>query len=186
MRVRVQDNDAGKRVTATITNMIKMLNPNKDRPTVLLNIGSDRLTGDALGPLVGTRISEISSLPVYGTLDEPVHAVNLAEKIEEIKLKHSNPLIIAVDACLTDKAANVGTISITKGSMSPGAGVNKDLPEVGEISIAGVVNVGGFLEFLTLQNTRLGVVMKLANCIAENLAAATREETELQTSRCPS
>jgi C4-dicarboxylate transporter len=33
-----------------------------------------------------------------------------------------------------------------------------------------VVNVGGFLEFLVLQNTRLCLVMQLADCIARALA----------------
>jgi hypothetical protein len=29
-----------------------------------------------------------------------------------------------------------------------------------------VVNIGGYLEYLVLQNTRLGLVMKMADCIA--------------------
>ncbi|NSJ87437.1 DUF1256 domain-containing protein [Blautia hansenii] len=47
---------------------------------VILCIGSDRITGDSLGPLVGHSLSRFS-LPharVYGTLDRPVHALNLS------------------------------------------------------------------------------------------------------------
>lgn len=43
--------------------------------------------------------------------------------------------------------------------------VNKDLPPVGDLSIMGVVNVSGNLEFMVLQNTRLYTVMTIANTI---------------------
>jgi len=37
---------------------------------------------------------------------------------------------------------------------------------VGNLSITGVVNISGSLEFMVLQNTRLYVVMKLAEAIS--------------------
>ena len=53
-------------------------------PLILVCIGTDRSTGDALGPLVGTKLEQIDikNLQVFGTLDEPVHALNLEEKIK--------------------------------------------------------------------------------------------------------
>ncbi|KUK37170.1 MAG: Putative sporulation protein, partial [Thermacetogenium phaeum] len=75
------------------------------------------------------------------------------------------PLIIAVDASL-GQPQNVGAITIGKGHLKPGTGVHKELPPVGDIFITGVVNIGGYLEYLVLQNTRLGLVMKMADCIA--------------------
>ena len=107
-------------------------------------------------------------LPIYGTLDEPVHAVNLAATLKEIDQAYREPLVVAVDACL-GQAWNVGTVSIGRGPLHPGTGVHKDLPQVGEVFISGVVNVGGFMEFLVLQNTRLCLVMQLADCIARAL-----------------
>lgn len=137
---------------------------------VLLCIGTDRSTGDCLGPLVGSKFSQLNQnlFHIYGTLDEPVHACNLKDKIDFINQTHNNPLIIAVDACL-GRLENVGCISIENGSLRPGAGVNKALPPVGDINIAGVVNVGGFMEYLVLQNTRLNLVMKMADVIVEGL-----------------
>ena len=69
---------------------------------VCLCIGTDRSTGDSLGPLVGTMLEKmaIPSLRIYGTLDEPVHAVNLRAKLAELRRSLTNPRIIAVDACL--------------------------------------------------------------------------------------
>lgn len=141
---------------------------------VIVCIGTDRSTGDSLGPLVGSLLSKstYTSMPrVYGTLDEPVHALNLASKMDEIHSKHRNGLIIAVDACL-GQLKNVGCIQITEGSIKPGAGVNKDLPEVGHLSITGIVNVSGFMEYLVLQNTRLSIVMRMAEIIAKSVSQA--------------
>jgi len=141
-----------------------------DRDIVILCIGTDRSTGDALGPLVGTKLKALSpeELHIYGTLEEPVHAMNLAEKIEHIDRTHHNPLIVAIDACL-GQFSNVGCINVADGPLKPGAGVKKELPAVGDFHITGIVNVGGFMEYFVLQNTRLFVVMRMAEIIANAL-----------------
>lgn len=173
LRVLVHDENASQILGAHLVEIFQALNPLGIRQKVLLAIGTDRSTGDSLGPLIGTRITELAPglLPVFGTLNEPVHALNLKDKIEEIKQTFPCPLIIAVDASL-GQLQNIGTITIGIGPMQPGTGVNKELPQVGEIHITGVVNIGGYLEYLVLQNTRLGLVMKMANCITQSLIKA--------------
>ncbi|MDZ5471658.1 spore protease YyaC [Bacillus sp. 31A1R] len=145
-----------------------------NRPVVFVCIGTDRSTGDSLGPLVGTLLSEkvISPFHVYGTLEDPIHAVNLEEKLIEIKKKHFNPIIIGIDACL-GRLKSVGVIQIGEGPVKPGAGVNKDLPPVGDLHITGIVNVSGFMEFFVLQNTRLNLVLKMAKMIAAGIHEAS-------------
>ena len=143
---------------------------------VILCIGTDRSTGDALGPLVGSRLKGDPFFPfhIYGTLDDPVHALNLAQTLSVIHLNHPNPFIIAVDACL-GQHDHVGRITLAYGPLKPGAAVQKDLPEVGHMHLTGIVNVGGFMEFFVLQNTRLSLVMKMADKIADAfLMAATQ------------
>ena len=56
------------------------------RPIVFVCIGTDRSTGDSLGPLVGSIVEEknLPSFTMYGTLDDPIHAVNLSERLKEI------------------------------------------------------------------------------------------------------
>lgn len=144
-----------------------------EQDVVVLCIGTDRSTGDALGPLVGTKLKDqyLHKMHVYGTLEEPVHAVNLAEKIELITHTHQNPLVIAIDACL-GQYSNVGSIHVADGPLKPGAGVKKELPSVGSFHITGIVNVGGFMEYFVLQNTRLFLVMRMAEVIAASLKYA--------------
>lgn len=143
-----------------------------DRELIYLCIGTDRATGDCLGPLVGSRLKSLSpQCRVYGTLEKPVHATNLKETLEDIYRDYSDPFIIAVDACL-GSADRIGYINVRKGSLKPGTALNKALPEVGDFHISAVVNVGGFFEHMVLQNTRLFIVSKMADIIAKGLYLA--------------
>jgi putative sporulation protein YyaC len=136
---------------------------------IIVCIGTDRATGDCLGPLIGYKVKDMkySNVHVFGTLDEPVHAKNLCEYIELFN-KFDNPFIIAIDACL-GRLERIGFVNIKEGPLSPGSGVNKNLPAIGHINITGIVNVGGFMEIMILQNTRLSVVMNMATLIANGL-----------------
>lgn len=143
---------------------------------VVVCIGTDRSTGDALGPLVGTALSRYHSplFTLYGTLDNPVHAVNLEETLCLIREQHQEPYIIGIDACL-GHSTSVGSIQVVEGPLRPGAGVNKQLPPVGDIHLTGIVNVGGFMEYFVLQNTRLSLVMRLSEIIASSLFSALKQ-----------
>ncbi|MNH88899.1 hypothetical protein D3C73_414140 [compost metagenome] len=136
-------------------------------------MGTDRSTGDSLGPLVGTRLKKIGShgYHLFGTLDEPVHAMNLSDTVREIHQQFRDPFIVAIDACL-GQVSSVGHIQIGHGPLKPGAGVNKELPPIGNIHVTGIVNVGGFMEYFVLQNTRLSLVMNMADVIAEAIHSA--------------
>ncbi|MGG0410949.1 spore protease YyaC [Peribacillus simplex] len=172
-RILHEDTDASKQISQELINLLPT---GKLQPIVIVCIGTDRSTGDSLGPLVGTLLSEkaensSSSFHVYGTLDDPIHAMNLQEKLNEIKKIHANPFIVGIDACL-GKMKSVGIVQIGQGPVKPGAGVNKDLPSVGNAHITGIVNVSGFMEFMVLQNTRLNLVLKMAKTIAEGIYEA--------------
>ncbi len=141
------------------------------RPIVVLCVGTDRSTGDALGPLVGSALMNTTNTPIYGTLNDPVHALNLTERVESIQRSFVQPYILAIDACL-GQTSSVGTIHASEGPVKPGAGVKKELPPVGEYHITGIVNVSGYMEFYVLQNTRLSLVFQMSEVIADSLRAA--------------
>lgn len=147
--------------------LFEQLAPHANRPIVLVCIGSDRSTGDSLGPLVGTFIeSHVRHLHVYGTLASPVHALNLSETVHLIHETYTNPLVVAIDACL-GRLSSVGYVFFSEGPLAPGAGVQKQLPTVGDYNVKAVVNVSGFMEMMILQNTRLHLVYQLAHFIAD-------------------
>lgn len=134
---------------------------------VFVCIGTDRSTGDSLGPLIGYKMNDLKykNIYVHGSLDEPVHAKNIDKVMEYILNQYEKPYIIAVDACL-GRMDHIGFVSVGEGSIKPGSGVKKDLMPVGDMYITGIVNFGGFMDYLILQNTRLSIVMKMADMIS--------------------
>ena len=143
---------------------------NKWSELVFLCIGTDRTTGDCLGPYIGHQLKAYTTdrIFVYGTLSQPVHALNLEAVSSSIRRRHPDALVIAIDASLGQKK-HLGYVTIGNGSLHPGAAVRKELPPVGDIHITGIVNIAGALEHLTLQTTRLSMVVFLAEKITQGI-----------------
>lgn len=167
---------------------------------ILLCIGTDRIMGDSLGPLVGSMVerarglhctdlhsigsfadtaccnTNLSSntplhntgmpLIVYGTLQHTIHALNLSEIHAHIKKKHPHSLVIAVDASL-GSCENIGSVFVRPGGLHPGAGVNKNLPCLGDISITGITGEQSRHPYLALQTVRLSTIARMAEHICE-------------------
>ncbi len=148
--------------------LVQVIKDNKD--IIILCVGTDRSTGDSLGPIVGDKLKFLvrDNVFIYGNLENPVHAKNISETKDLIIKNHTNPYVIAIDASLGD-LQDVGKVIIESKPLYPGLALNKKLPPVGDLSIAGVVNISGSLEFMVLQNTRLYIVMKLAEAISSGL-----------------
>lgn len=144
------------------------------KDVLFLCIGSDRSTGDSLGPLVGYKLErgeyKMISPCLFGTLERPVHAINLEETVNQIRMDYQDHVVVAIDASI-GRREHVGYITVGLGSLRPGLGVRKNLGAVGDIFITGIVGSGGAWEPLLLQNTRLSVVMRLADCIYEGICA---------------
>ena len=131
-------------------------------------IGTDRSTGDAFGPLVGTAL-QAAGVDAHGTLDDPIGSSSLSQRV--LAMRDGSAFLLAVDATL-GRMEHVGHLSVCGGPVVPGAGVNKVLPPVGDACLLGCVNVGGFMEYFVLQNTRLHLVMQLADVAAAGIVQA--------------
>ncbi|MCD7826614.1 MAG: spore protease YyaC [Clostridiaceae bacterium] len=150
-----------------------------EKNLVFLCIGSDRATGDCFGPLVGetllyhfARQKTPASLPsVYGTLQTPVHAINLQGTIRQLQESLYDPYIVAVDASLGIRE-HIGYVTYSQNPLAPGIGVQKSLPHIGNASITGIVNVSGNNCHGTLQTTRLSKVIALSNFVSHCILAA--------------
>lgn len=172
------------------------------RPVVFLCIGSDRATGDSLGPFIGQQLLENERykakkedptrsshslfrafcMPqktsskgdsiVIGTLHKPVHAVNLAQTISYIYSQLKNPYLVAIDAALGARN-HIGTVTLASGSLLPGIGVNKQLPSVGDVHITGIVNtLDCDNRNRILQTTHLSTVVDLSTFVSRGILQA--------------
>lgn len=137
---------------------------------VFLCIGTDRSTGDSLGPLIGYKLRQmrITGATVFGTLERPVHAMNLEDYVAVLKKCYRDDLIVAVDASVGSRD-HVGYVTLGKGALKPGLGVSKELKAVGDIFITGIVGSCGNYDPLMLQSVRLAIVMQMADCISRGI-----------------
>lgn len=143
---------------------------------IFLCVGSDKITGDAFGPLVGDRLQKLlknsyNNIKVVGTLENPISGTNLDKEVEKIYNTYRNPCIIAIDAALSKKD-DIGKIIVTNSKMKFGKGTNKKMLEVGDVSIKGIVAKDYKIpryNFTELQNTSLSIVMRLAGVTSDGI-----------------
>ena len=116
--------------------LIDRLKGTIDENTLIVCIGTPKVWFDKTAPIVGTLLTEKYNIKnVLGTYDDPVHALNLVERIKNIK--HNN--ILAIDSCVATDNKKVGDILFGKDMpVIPGAYKNKKLPHVGNNSILAI------------------------------------------------
>lgn len=168
LTVASTDQDAAERITRRVRTYLAAL-PD-DTPVNVVAIGSDRTTGDALGPFVGDFLRSSRRYRVIGSLDDPVTALNLPLRITGLQ-----GFTIAVDAAL---GAPVGDVTVRRGALDPGQALGNPLPPVGDVAVSGLVAEPGADPFEQLRSAALGDVRALARVIAEGLAAAVGEEID--------
>ena len=162
--------------TALADTLLKKLRLFKTLP-VILCIGSDRITGDCLGPLCGHLLVNVYNTPcyVYGNLNFPITAHNLQTTLDFIKIRHANQKIWAIDASI-GKPKDVGLIRLTTG-IYPGSFAGHRLPKSGSLGISACVASDNTNDF---QTAKLGYVYNLANNIAQALNKSIRIHISLQ------
>lgn len=143
-----------------------------DENTVIVCIGTDKCIGDALGPLVGSMLKQNKSFTnkVYGTLEHPIHALNIPAVIPRLKERYSDCTILAIDAAISSTNP-IGTIRLKDTPIKPGAGAGKDLEYIGDYSIVGIVDVSESPAFI-LNNIRLHFIMEMAQTISNAIITA--------------
>lgn len=144
-----------------------------DGKIAIVCIGTDKCIVDSLGPLVGTMLAkqlENTGIDIYGTLKSPVHALNLYDNLRIINSKNYDK-VIAIDACLSNKK-NQGIIETRSGPITPGKGVGKILPEIGDVSIVGIVDTSDKDFHYLVQETHLSLIYDMAEIICEGIVQA--------------
>ena len=95
---------------------------------------------ETAGPSGGhmLRSRRLKGAAVIGTLDKPVHAMNLDLYARYIRLHYPDYVVVAIDASV-GSLDHVGYATLGRGALQPGLGVSKELQAVGDIAITGIV-----------------------------------------------
>ena len=149
-----------------------------EKPPIIVCVGSDLAIGDSLGPITGSMLKfKTQGLHVflYGTLSSPVTAKEIKYLRAFLKETHKDRQIIAIDAAVGNQG-DIGLIKTSDSPLFPGAGANKKLGAIGDISIMGIVAEKSVANYGLLNTTRLNLVYTMAEIISDALAALLWEK----------
>lgn len=142
-------------------------------PPVVVCVGSDLAIGDSLGPITGSMLkykTQGVDCFLYGTLAAPVTAKEIKYLRSFLRKTHPDSPVLAVDAAVGEKG-DVGVIRITDSPLFPGAGANKQLGCLGDVSVLGIVAEKSLGNYSILNTTRLNLVYTMSEIISEGIAA---------------
>ena len=145
----------------------------KTAPPVVVCVGSDLAIGDSLGPITGSMLkykTQGVDCFLYGTLAAPVTAKEIKYLRSFLKKTHPDSPVLAIDAAVGEKG-DVGVIRVTDSPLFPGAGANKQLGCLGDVSILGIVAEKSISNYGILNTTRLNLVYTMSEIISEGVAA---------------
>lgn len=145
-----------------------------EQEKLIICVGTDRIIIDCLGPLIGTKLKERNiDIKVFGTLNDPIHAINIEEQIKKIKQQYPNHSILAIDAAVGE-FEKIGYIRIKDCGVFPGKGTGKDIEEIGDISIIGIIEHSELVDNFGINNVsiRLSFVDNIANKIIQYIENA--------------
>ena len=161
----------------------ELKNALKGEIPVVVCIGTDAVIGDSLGPLTGSLLKKKAGglTYVFGSMENPVTATDVKHLIGLIKAVYPYSRILAVDAALGGKE-EVGSVKLCDGPIRPGLGVDKDLGEIGDASIIGIVDEkkkknGSPLSFVRLSRVYFQAEL-ISSAIADYLTGSGAERAK--------
>ena len=154
------------------TEFQKRFDGNLEKPPVIVCIGSDLAIGDSLGPLVGSMLkykTQGMQVFIYGTLAAPVTAKEIKYLRTFLKETHAGSQILAIDAAVGAEG-DIGLIKLTDSPLYPGAGAQKKLGAIGDISVMGIVAEKSVTNYGLLNTTRLNLVYTMSETLSDAIA----------------
>ena len=122
--------------------------PNYHTELIFLCVGTDKIIGDAIGPIVGTKLEKelekdntnykAKNINIYGKIGDTLNFKNARGLIQFMEKQYKNPFIVTIDAALSERD-NIGEIIINEGKIELGNSLGKGIEWNSNINIKGVV-----------------------------------------------
>lgn len=134
---------------------------------LFLCIGSEKISGDSVGPIVGSLLKDKYKLPfpVLGTEDKPVNGINLPHYVDNIRTYFPEHKIIAIDSAVGSKR-DMWSVKIKKGGVVAGGAIASKNPRIGDIGILAVVGEKNSDVLSTLLEAPVDEIERMAEYIA--------------------
>lgn len=144
---------------------------------LFLCIGSEKISGDCIGPIVGTLLKEKYRIPypVLGTEDNSVNGANIRAYRDNIKKYFPDYKIIAVDSAVGDDK-DLWTLKIREGGVRAGGALNPSVEYYGEVGILAVVGSKSGNVLDNLLSAPYSKIVDFAERIAKTIVKAFAPE----------
>lgn len=134
---------------------------------LFLCVGTDKVISDSLAPIVAELLKHKYKIKnkVVGDLIYNINSKNLKNAVSEIKKKYPYNTIFLIDSTL-GSFEDLGDVIFKKDGSIAG-GLNGHIEKIGEYSILGISSCYGATNKILLNGTRLSLILKMANFIAD-------------------
>ncbi len=158
-----------------IRNTLFSLIPEGTKHIYVVGIGSNLISGDSLGPFVGTLLHNTfpNHLTVMGNLEFPMDATTIIPEMSRLTLP-DHSFVISIDSVL-GSVDFVNSIVLRRGPLQPGLGLGQNLPPIGDCSVMGVVHTNDAVLGSSLLYTNLHLIYTMATNIAKGISLAVRQ-----------
>ncbi len=171
--VEVENNNAQNIIMKSLLEILGGETP------VFVCVGTDASIGDSVGPFCGTFLENTTNdIFIYGTLQKPITAKDIRSVKNFISKVHPFSKVVVIDAAI-GKKADVGKIKIYDAPIKPGLGLNKNLPELGDVSIIAIVAERAEKNLSLSNFTRLSPIYKMARVIEGGITAYLENNKKL-------
>lgn len=152
---------------------------NRFSEIVFLCVGTNKITGDMIGPIVGQKLKDNlkqENVKIYGDMINTLNLKNASKIIKKVKAKYLNPFYITIDTAL-GKENMINKIIIGKGKIEIGKAIRDGIEFFSHINIK--VVVGKYDEssennMKTLENVNSDSIIYLSNIITNGILETIR------------
>lgn len=153
--------------------IINLMVNNEFSDMIFLCIGTSKIIGDAIGPILGSNLKDIENefIHIYGTIENNLHFNNTKNIIESINRNYINPCIVSIDAALSNNNS-IGDIVIGKGFIKLGKALDKNFGVYSDVNIKCIV--GSYYEdreknLKILNKVSTEEIIKTSNIVSEGI-----------------
>lgn len=183
----LKENIDYKRFVWEFSNILKRNKQNKN--IIFLCIGTNKVIGDSIGPIVGTNLKndlknnlkfkgdfniENTSIKIIGDMSNNISYNNIEDNIKNIKNSSEDNFIIVIDSALSSEN-NIGKIFVHNRGLKYAESLKRKNEIIGDMSIKAVVGKNTqnrFKNFKILKNISSQRVITMSNIVSKGIIDA--------------
>ncbi len=179
--IKQKDRQEYKLFTNQLKNQIEKYDiQNQFSEIVFLCIGTNKVIGDMIGPMVGERLERETKqmqkylqkeIAIYGNMEHTLNLKNANQVLSFLPYRYEKPFLITIDTAL-GKKEYIEKVFINSGEIEIGNALSNGIKYQSHINIKGVVGTYHHQieeNINTLKNTEIQLIEKMSGMICRGI-----------------